>query len=183
MCYKLELSKRKVLLSLTLTRSLTKMRREETPPLCLWRQVRSEVRGWGMDEVTAVSSCFFITLCLHREEVPFCTLIGSGVLPNSYVWLFLLQTFFYCPEIFLYTGRYIKDFWSSRKDWKAIITLLNYWELRLSGVSCNDLAQDTCWAGDFSGGLAVKNPPANAENVGLIPGSGRSPGEGTGNPL
>ena len=29
----------------------------------------------------------------------------------------------------------------------------------------------------------VKNPPANAGNVDLIPGSGRSPGEGNGNPL
>ena len=29
----------------------------------------------------------------------------------------------------------------------------------------------------------VKNPPANAANMGLIPGSGRSPGEGNGNPL
>ena len=29
----------------------------------------------------------------------------------------------------------------------------------------------------------VKNPPANAEDAGLIPGSGRSPGEGNGNPL
>ena len=28
-----------------------------------------------------------------------------------------------------------------------------------------------------------KNPPANAGDVGLIPGSGRSPGEGNGNPL
>ena len=34
--------------------------------------------------------------------------------------------------------------------------------------------------------LAVKNPPANAEDVrdaGLIPGSGKSPGGGHGNPL
>ena len=34
--------------------------------------------------------------------------------------------------------------------------------------------------------LVVKNPPANAgdvRNVGLIPGLGRSPGEGHGNPL
>ena len=30
---------------------------------------------------------------------------------------------------------------------------------------------------------AVKNPPANAGDVGLIPGLGRSPGEGNGNPL
>ena len=29
----------------------------------------------------------------------------------------------------------------------------------------------------------VENPPANAGDAGLIPGSGRSPGEGNGNPL
>ena len=29
----------------------------------------------------------------------------------------------------------------------------------------------------------VKNPSAHAEDTGLIPGSGRSPGEGNGNPL
>ena len=29
----------------------------------------------------------------------------------------------------------------------------------------------------------VKNPPANAEDTGLIPALGRSPGEGNGNPL
>ena len=35
----------------------------------------------------------------------------------------------------------------------------------------------------FPGGLAVKNPSANAGDVGSIPGSGRSSGEGNGNPL
>ena len=35
----------------------------------------------------------------------------------------------------------------------------------------------------FPGRSVVKNPPANAGDVGLIPGSGRSPGEGNGNPL
>ena len=30
----------------------------------------------------------------------------------------------------------------------------------------------------FSGGPVVKNPTANARNVGLIPGLGRCPGEG-----
>ena len=35
----------------------------------------------------------------------------------------------------------------------------------------------------FPGGSVVKNPPANARKAGLIPGSGRSPGEGNGNPL
>ena len=36
---------------------------------------------------------------------------------------------------------------------------------------------------DFPRGSVVKNPPADAEDVGLMPGSGRFPGEGNGNPL
>ena len=36
---------------------------------------------------------------------------------------------------------------------------------------------------DFPGGSVEKNPPANAKDLGLIPGLGRSPGEGNGNPL
>ena len=35
----------------------------------------------------------------------------------------------------------------------------------------------------FPGGSVVKNPSANAVDSGLIPQSGRSPGEGNGNPL
>ena len=38
----------------------------------------------------------------------------------------------------------------------------------------------------YSGGSVVKNPPANtggARDMGLIPGSGRSAGRGSGNPL
>ena len=38
----------------------------------------------------------------------------------------------------------------------------------------------------FQGGAVVKNPLASAgdtRNIGSIPGSGRSPGEGNGNPL
>ena len=35
----------------------------------------------------------------------------------------------------------------------------------------------------FPGGSVIKNLPANAGDVGLIPASGRSPGEGNGNPL
>ena len=35
----------------------------------------------------------------------------------------------------------------------------------------------------FPDGSVIKNPPANAGNVGSIPGSGRSPGEGNGNTL
>ena len=35
----------------------------------------------------------------------------------------------------------------------------------------------------FPGGSVVKNPPANARDLGSIPGSGRSTGEGIGYPL
>ena len=35
----------------------------------------------------------------------------------------------------------------------------------------------------FPHGSVVKNPPANAGDTGLIPGSGKSPGEANGNPL
>ena len=35
----------------------------------------------------------------------------------------------------------------------------------------------------FPGGSVIKNLPANAGDVGLIPASGRSPGEGNGNLL
>ena len=36
---------------------------------------------------------------------------------------------------------------------------------------------------DFPGGSVIKNPPAKVGNVGSIPGLGKSPGEGNGNPL
>ena len=35
----------------------------------------------------------------------------------------------------------------------------------------------------FPGGSVIKNPPANAGDMGLISGLGRSPGEGNDNPL
>jgi len=35
----------------------------------------------------------------------------------------------------------------------------------------------------FTGGSVVKNPSANAGDSSLIPGAGRSPGKGNGNPL
>ena len=35
----------------------------------------------------------------------------------------------------------------------------------------------------FPVGSVVKNPPTKAGDMGLIPGSGRSPGEGNDNPL
>ena len=39
------------------------------------------------------------------------------------------------------------------------------------------------WVVGFPGDSVVKKPPANAGDMGLIPGLGRFPGEGNGNPL
>ena len=41
--------------------------------------------------------------------------------------------------------------------------------------------QITCRASQVA--LVVKNPPTNAGDAGSVPGCGRSPGEGNGNPL
>jgi len=38
-------------------------------------------------------------------------------------------------------------------------------------------------SGVFPGGSVVKNPPASSSDTGSIPGLGRSPGEGNGNPF
>ena len=46
---------------------------------------------------------------------------------------------------------------------------------------CIIQSQDGYWV--FPGGSVVKNPPANAGDLGSIPGSGRSPGGRHGNPL
>ena len=48
------------------------------------------------------------------------------------------------------------------------------------------ILKDRCRDVGVPGASVVKNPPANAGNAGdagLIPGPGRSPGEGHGNPL
>ena len=44
------------------------------------------------------------------------------------------------------------------------------------------LIEEASFVAGFPGGTAVKNPPANAGGWGSIRGSGRSPGEGNGNP-
>ena len=55
------------------------------------------------------------------------------------------------------------------------------WRGLLRWGSANLIKSNTWW--DFPGGLVEKNLPANAGDRGLIPGSGRSPGGGNGNPL
>ena len=54
--------------------------------------------------------------------------------------------------------------------------------MRKGWIGCLVLADINYYLG-FPGVSVVKNPPANAGDMDLIPGSGRSPGEGNGNPL
>ena len=61
--------------------------------------------------------------------------------------------------------------------------MLSYLFLLLLPV-LGGICDNVMWG--FPGGAVVKNPPANAgdaRDMGLIPGSGRSPGGGNGNPL
>ena len=53
------------------------------------------------------------------------------------------------------------------------------------GYTRNKWEQDSSQSGQpgFPGGSVVKNLPVNAGDSGLIPGLGRSPGEGNGYPL
>ena len=53
--------------------------------------------------------------------------------------------------------------------------------MKLGSEKLNNMSQRS-HAG-FSGGSVVRNPPANAGDPGSIPGLGRPPGEGNGNPL
>ena len=46
---------------------------------------------------------------------------------------------------------------------------------------CHGLNHKIYWS--FPGGMVLRNLPANARDAGLIPGLGRSPGIGNGNPL
>ena len=51
---------------------------------------------------------------------------------------------------------------------------------RASGTHCLEVEQKSR---SFPGGSAVQKPPASAGDVGSIPGLGRTPGEGNGDPL
>ena len=55
---------------------------------------------------------------------------------------------------------------------------------RIMAFICDNM-EYTCYSHSlgFPGGSMIKNPPADAGDVDLIPVSGRSSGEGNGNPL
>ena len=54
----------------------------------------------------------------------------------------------------------------------------SYW-----GFPCGSAGKESIWNVGFPGGSDSKESACGAGNQGLIPGSGRSPGEGNGNPL
>ena len=72
---------------------------------------------------------------------------------------------------------------TSRREWRTgkpgMLQLTGLQRVRHNLVTQQQQQSFTC----FPNGSAVKNPPANAGDAGLIPGSGRSPGEGNGNTL
>ena len=85
--------------------------------------------------------------------------------------LFLAALCLHCRLLFCrtraleYTGSLVDGF----QDFLVVACRLSY------PVACGILG--------FSGGSVVKNPPASAGDLGLIPELGRSPGEGNGNSL
>ena len=62
------------------------------------------------------------------------------------------------------------DLSASYKDYRRVISPFFHTKLK-----------NKCIKG-FPGGFVVKNSPANARDAGSVPGLGRSPGEGNGNP-
>ena len=75
----------------------------------------------------------------------------------------------------------------STKRSPFLVTILNY---PFFSFLFFFFTETICWSivdlQDFPGGTVLKNPPANARDArdaGWIPGSARSPGEGSGSPL
>ena len=57
------------------------------------------------------------------------------------------------------------------------------WQAIVHGIAESDSTDRLTLSQYLLGGSVVKNPPVNAGDAGLIPGSGRSPGVGNGNPV
>ena len=71
---------------------------------------------------------------------------------------------------------YFQSFFKSLK--RVVFSPFCRWRKEILGTFIN-LLQPM----DLPGGTLLKNPPANAGDTGSVPGLGRSPGEGNGNPL
>ena len=92
--------------------------------------------------------------------------------PLTYAWSYVVL--FWALRLPASTRRHHPFFPSLRT---GQIGHLNGWKVEIITLALN-----RSYMG-FPGGSGVKNPLANAGDLGLIPGSRRSPGEGNGNPL
>ena len=77
-----------------------------------------------------------------------------------------------------------REMWENMPSWGTWMFILICSNLALCICTHWDLSkfQPMPFRG-FPDSSLIKNPPTNAGDTGLIPGSGRSPGEGNGNPL
>ena len=97
---------------------------------------------------------------------------GSGWGTHVHPWLIYVngwqKPLQYCEVISLQLNKFLKNVGCKlelllKKNYSCLAASFNLWYI--------------------NGGSAAKNPLANTEEIGSIPGSGKSPGEGNGNPL
>ena len=98
-----------------------------------------------------------------------------------------------CVRSFLSSFILIKLCYTKALEWSSLVPgsetkssleIMNPTPFTVSYQNCNQYPVKTLLATQVA--LLVKNPPANTEDIrdeGLVPGSGRSPGGGRGNPL
>ena len=119
----------------------------------------------------------FWILCSFDLLVSSCTKIRV-VFDSNFNWYYVfIPPFRAGPTSLFFTFKYFLVFFVSFVFVKFI---LSYFQTLYSfGGNYHTLWNMT----GFPSSSAVKNPPANAEDVGSIPGLARSPWEGNGNPL
>ena len=120
-----------------------------------------------------------------------CTILCIALLPN---WLNLLlftpllSVFFHCnvnasTGQALFCSLYSQGLKQCLIYSRCSIVSLNKWWMYDSCKKNSDFTYIILFLKGLPRWLSEKNPPANAGDMGSIPGSGRSPGEGNGNPL
>ena len=115
--------------------------------------------------------------------------------PSSILWWFHINSFHDWSMEYLRVGKQFN--WSLRPPGKTSLCWISFsstsstiqllftedrWFPHQERKNLENYDKLNCEWG-FPGGSTVKNPSANTKDTGLIPGLGRSPGEGNGNPL
>ena len=94
--------------------------------------------------------------------------------------------FFFSEDVFPYVAVDLMCLWEEVHSGSSKVSILNRELINLLNEIVNLLIEASIHMRGFPGGAVVKTPPANIGDVrdtGLIPGLGRSPGEGNGSPL